>query len=67
MGTVTFDLRCYDPLNCAKSEGRIYGMREITTANPARSTFMLDITWKFNEARSKYRGSGAGDKQKARM
>lgn len=67
MGSLTFDLRCADPLNCAKSEGRIYGMREITTSNPARSTFMLDITWKFNEARSKYRGSGAGDKQKARM
>ena len=27
----------------------------------------LDLTWKFNEARSKYRGSGAGEKQKARM
>ena len=35
--------------------------------NPARRTFVLDITWKFNEARSKYRGSGAGEKQKARM
>jgi hypothetical protein len=28
---------------------------------------MVDLTWKFNEARSKYRGSGAGEKQKARM
>ena len=27
----------------------------------------IDLTWKFNEARSKYRGSGAGEKQKARM
>ena len=35
--------------------------------NPARTTFSLDLTWKFNEARSKYRGSGAGAKQKARM
>ena len=35
--------------------------------NPARRTFTLDLTWKFNEARSKYRGSGAGEKQKARM
>ena len=66
-GTLNIDLRCYDPLNTNRSEGTIYGLRDITTMNPARRTFMLDLTWKFNEARSKYRGSGAGDKQKARM
>ena len=37
------------------------------TANPARRTFLTDLVWKFNEARSKYRGSGAGEKQKACM
>jgi hypothetical protein len=31
------------------------------------SPFIVNLTWKFNEARSKYRGSGAGEKQKARM
>ena len=67
VGTLNFDLRCYDPLQTNKNEGLIYGIREITTYNPARRTFMLDLNWKFNEARSKYRGSGAGDKQKARM
>jgi hypothetical protein len=30
-------------------------------------TFLVNLNWKFNEARSKYRGSGAGEKQKARM
>jgi hypothetical protein len=35
--------------------------------NPSRRTFTLDLSWKFNEAHSKYRGSGAGEKQKARM
>jgi len=45
----------------------IYGIRELSTANPARRTFIIDLVWKFNEARSKYRGSGAGEKQKARM
>ena len=30
-------------------------------------TNKTDLTWKFNEAHSKYRGSGAGEKQKARM
>ncbi len=67
LGTLTADLRCYDMFNTNKNGGIIYGIREITVYNPARRTFMLDLTWKFNEARSKYRGSGAGDKQKARM
>ena len=67
LGTLTADLRCYDIFNTNKNGGTIYGIREITTYNPARRTFSLDLTWKFNEARSKYRGSGAGDKQKARM
>ena len=67
LGTLTADLRCFDILNTNKTGAVIYGMREITTNNPARRTFMIDLTWKFNEARSKYRGSGAGEKQKARM
>ena len=67
LGTLTADLRCYDAFNTNKNSGIIYGIREITVYNPARRTFMLDLTWKFNEARSKYRGSGAGEKQKARM
>ena len=67
LGTLTADLRCIDLFNTNKTEAIIYGYRDLATNNPARRTFMLDLTWKFNEARSKYRGSGAGDKQKARM
>ncbi len=67
LGMLNFDFRCYDPFNTNKTEAIIFGIRELTTLNPARRTFMLDLTWKFNEARSKYRGSGAGEKQKARM
>ena len=67
MGTLTFDLRCSDPFHTNETNAIIFGYRELTTHNPARRTFVLDITWKFNEARSKYRGSGAGEKQKARM
>ena len=67
LGTLTADLRCYDILNTNKTEAIIYGMRDVTSANPARRTFTFDLVWKFNEARSKYRGSGAGEKQKARM
>jgi len=67
LGTLTADLRCYDVFNTNKNGGIIYGIRELTVYNPARRTFSLDLTWKFNEAQSKYRGSGAGEKQKARM
>ncbi|MBQ6192856.1 MAG: TonB-dependent receptor [Prevotella sp.] len=67
LGSLMLDLRCNDVFNTNKNGGIIYGIREITAYNPARRTFVLDLTWKFNEARSKYRGSGAGDKQKARM
>ena len=67
LGTLTADLRCVDILNTNKTEAVIYGIRELTTANPARRTFLVNLNWKFNEAHSKYRGSGAGEKQKARM
>ena len=66
-GSLTADLRCIDLFNTNKADAIIYGYRDLTTYNPARRTFMLDLTWKFNEARSKYRGSGVGAKQKARM
>jgi hypothetical protein len=64
---LTADVRCYDVFNTDKTDAIIYGIRELTSSNPARRTCMIDLTWKFNEARSKYRGSGAGEKQKARM
>ena len=67
LGSLTADLRCIDIFNTNKTDAVIYGYRDLTVHNPARRTFSLDLTWKFNEARSKYRGSGAGDKQKARM
>ena len=67
LGTITADICCHDIFNSNKTSATIYGIREITTFNRARRTFTLDLTWKFNEARSKYRGSGAGEKQKARM
>jgi len=67
LGALTLDLRCTDIFHTGSTDATIYGLRELTSHNPARRTFVLDLTWKFNEAQSKYRGSGAGDKQKARM
>ena len=67
LGMLTLDVRCTDVLNTNKSAAVVYGIRELSTDNPARRTFLVNLNWKFNEARSKYRGSGAGEKQKARM
>ncbi len=67
LGSLTADLRCIDLFNTNKTDAVIFGYRDLTVHNPAHRTFTLDLTWKFNEARSKYRGSGAGEKQKARM
>jgi len=49
------------------AEVYINGRRVQDLKNPARRSFTMNLVWKFNEARSKYRGSGAGEKQKARM
>ncbi len=67
LGSLTADLRCIDIFNTNKTDAIIYGYRDLTVHNPARRTFSLDLTWKFNAARSKYRGSRAGAKQKERM
>ena len=61
LGTLTADLRCIDIFNGNQTDAILYGYRELTLHNPTRRTFTLDLTWKFNEARSKYRGSGAGE------
>ena len=67
LGQLTLDVRCVDIFNTNKTDVTLYGFRELTVHNPARRTFLVNLNWKFNEARSKYRGSGAGEKQKARM
>ncbi|MCR5513312.1 MAG: TonB-dependent receptor [Prevotella sp.] len=67
LGSLTLDVRCNDIFNSNETKAVVYGQRELTVLNPVRRTFSLDLTWKFNEARSKYRGSGAGEQQKARM
>ncbi len=67
MGRLTVDLRCYDIFNSYESKVTIYGLREMTSFTPARRSFSLTLTWKFNEAKSKYRGTGAGLEQRERM
>lgn len=67
LGKFTFDFRCYDPFNTQKPCNIVYGIRQIESRSKAMRTFTLDITWRFNEAQKKYRGTGAGESQKKRM
>ncbi len=67
LGKFTFDLRCYDPFNIHKSASTVYGIRQIESHSKAMRTFTLDITCRVNEAQKKYRGTGAGEKQKRRI
>lgn len=67
LGTLTCEARCMDMFQANRSECIIYSVRELTAINPSKVSFDLSVTWKFNEARSKYKGSGAGESQKSRM
>lgn len=44
-----------------------YSQRELILDTKGFMRYHIGITWKFNEAKSKYKGSGAGGKQKSRM
>lgn len=67
LGKFTFDFRCIDPFNMNKQSNTVFGIRQIEAYNKAMRTFTLDITWRFNEAQKKYRGTGAGESQKKRV
>lgn len=43
------------------------GIRQFSGTNPQFRTLSLNLTYKFNAARSKYKGTGAGQDQKNRM
>jgi len=66
-GELTFDIRAVDIFNTNKTSVVFFGERELTAVNPARRSFSMNLTWRFNAANSKYRGKGAGESQKARM
>ncbi len=67
IGKFTIDFRCFDPFNIQKATNIVYGIRQTEVHNKAMRTFTLDITWRFNEAQKKYRGTGAGESQKKRI
>ena len=67
LGKFTFDLRCFDPFNIRKTDNLVYGIRESEFVVKPMRIFSLDITWRFNEARKKYKGKGSGQSQIDRM
>lgn len=66
-GRLNVDMGVIDPLCTSRTNATIMGMRELVCTNPARATFEVNMTWKFNEAQKKYKGTGAGDSLKKRM
>jgi hypothetical protein len=44
LGTLTLDVRCVDLFNTNKTDAVIYGIRELTVHNPARRTFLINLT-----------------------
>ncbi len=67
MGVITVDARVYNPLPGSSRGMTNMGLRQLESYNPHRTSYALSVTWKFNEASRKYRGTGAGNSQKQRM
>ena len=57
-----------DLFNSASSKGLIYsGKRVLGIETEARRTFSFTVRYRFNAAKSKYKGTGAGSDQRNRM
>lgn len=65
---LTAQLRVYNLFENNSTKFLMYsGIRQFSGTNPQYRTFSLNLTYKFNTARSKYKGTGAGQDQKSRM
>ncbi|MDE6180045.1 MAG: outer membrane beta-barrel family protein, partial [Phocaeicola sp.] len=54
-----------DAFNTSRSDVLVYsGLRTLRMATEARRTFSLTVRYKFNAAKNKYKGTGAGEAQK---
>ena len=60
-------LNATDPFELADSNVTLYGGREMSTNVHKLRSFYAHVVYRFNESRSKYKGTGAGEAQKARM
>lgn len=51
----------------ADADTTIYGARQLNTDKHIYRSFYTHVVYRFNAASNKYKGSGAGESQKARM
>ena len=65
---MSLQLQVSDLFNTRKSHVLMYsGLRTMEFDNEMHRTVSLTFRYKFNPTKSKYRGTGAGQSQKARM
>ena len=65
---LTARLHVYNLFESTDKKFMLYsGIRLMDAVNPQYRTVQFHLTYKFNTARSKYKGTGAGQEQKSRM
>lgn len=64
---LTVTLNASNPFEWADNDITVYGARELHTDKHNLRSFYAHVVYRFNAAQSKYRGTGAGEAQKARM
>lgn len=64
---LTITLNASNPFEWADADATIYGARQLRTDKHIYRSFYAHIVYRFNAAQSKYKGTGAGEAQKARM
>lgn len=67
-GRLNVMLSANDPFQLGKIKAKVYsGNNVLETRNIPTREFRLSATYRFNQTRDKYRGTGAGASQKSRM
>ena len=64
---LTVTLNASNPFEWADNDLTVYGARELHTDKHNPRSFYAHVVYRFNAAQSKYKGTGAGEAQKARM
>lgn len=64
---LTVTLNASNPFEWADTDITVYGARELHTDKRNLRSFYAHVVYRFNAVQSKYKGTGAGEAQKARM
>jgi len=67
-GRLNVSLSANDPFQLGRIRGKVFsGNNILQTKNIPTREFRISATYRFNQSRDKYRGTGAGSNQKSRM